>query len=150
MRDRIEDLPALCDRFLGQVADRLDRSKKTLDASALARLSRHGWPGNVRELRNLIERSAVLAPAELITETDLQLDGVVSERVSVEPDLDQPFAEAKRQTVEDFERRYLSQALEAHQGNVSRTANAIGMVRQSLQQKIRELGLRADEFRRRG
>ena len=150
LRDRIEDLPALCDRFLGQVAERLDRSKKTLDASALARLSRHGWPGNVRELRNRLERSAVLAPADVITETDLQLDGAISERASLEPDLEQPFAEAKRQTVEDFERRYLSRALQAHQGNVSRTANAIGMVRQSLQQKIRELGLRADEFRRRG
>jgi DNA-binding NtrC family response regulator len=61
-----------------------------------------------------------------------------------------PFSEAKRQTVEIFERRYLSEALRENEGNVSRTANAIGMVRQSLQQKIRELGLKADEFRRRG
>jgi arginine utilization regulatory protein len=51
--------------------------------------------------------------------------------------------------VEGFERKYLSEALREHEGNVSRTANAIGMVRQSLQQKIRELGLKADEFRRR-
>ena len=150
LRDRIEDLPALCDRFLGQVAERLERSKKSLDASALARLSRHAWPGNVRELRNLLERSAVLAPAEEITEADLQLGGVDSGSAPFSPDLEQPFAEAKKQTVEDFERRYLSEALRAHEGNVSRTANAIGMVRQSLQQKIRELGLRADEFRRRG
>ena len=53
------------------------------------------------------------------------------------------------QTVESFERQYLSQALRENEGNVSRTATAIGMVRQSLQQKIRELGLKVDEFRRR-
>ena len=64
-----------------------------------------------------------------------------------EPEL--PFADAKRQTVESFERQYLSQALREHEGNVSRTAAAIGMVRQSLQQKIRELGLKVEEFRHR-
>jgi DNA-binding NtrC family response regulator len=57
--------------------------------------------------------------------------------------IDLPFAEAKRQTIEEFERAYLVRALEAHEGNISRTAEAIGMVRQSLQQKLRELGIRA-------
>ena len=51
------------------------------------------------------------------------------------------FAEAKRRVIEDFERSYLRAALGRHGGNVSRTAEAIGMVRQSLQQKMRELGL---------
>jgi DNA-binding NtrC family response regulator len=149
LRERIEDLPALSDRFLSQVAERLDREKKALDASALSRLSRHDWPGNVRELRNVLERSAVLASGETISEADLQLDGAGAEIETLVPDLELPFSEAKRQTVESFERRYLREALREHEGNVSRTASAIGMVRQSLQQKIRELGLKADEFRRR-
>ena len=149
LRERIEDLAALSDRFLGQVADRLSREKKTLAASALARLSRHGWPGNVRELRNVLERSAVLTSGPEIGEADLQLDSVIGGAPPQAADLELPFAEAKRQTVESFERQYLSDALREHEGNVSRTANAIGMVRQSLQQKIRELGLKAEEFRRR-
>ncbi|MBJ20491.1 MAG: hypothetical protein CL933_13860 [Deltaproteobacteria bacterium] len=149
LRERIEDLAALTERFLGQVAERLDREKKTIDAGALARLSRHGWPGNVRELRNVLERSAVLASGPEIRECDLQLDASIGDVQTPTPDLDLPFADAKRQAVEGFERQFLSQALREHEGNVSRTANAIGMVRQSLQQKIRELGLRADEFRRR-
>jgi DNA-binding NtrC family response regulator len=149
LRERIEDFAALSDRFLGQVAERLDREKKTLGMAALARLARHSWPGNVRELRNVLERAAVLATGPEITEEDLQLAPESGETLQSIPDLDLPFADAKRQTVESFERQYLSQALRENEGNVSRTATAIGMVRQSLQQKIRELGLKVDEFRRR-
>jgi DNA-binding NtrC family response regulator len=149
LRDRIEDFGALSDRFLGQVAERLDRPKKELDSAALARLARHSWPGNVRELRNVLERASVLAAGSDITEKDLQLDSSGEAPTRPTPGLELPFAEAKRETVESFERRYLSAALRENEGNVSRTAGAIGMVRQSLQQKIRELGLKADEFRRR-
>jgi DNA-binding NtrC family response regulator len=148
LRERIEDLATLSERFLGQVAKRLDREKKRLGEAALARLSRHSWPGNVRELRNVLERAAVLAPNATIMPEDLQLDSGSVERSPMPADLEQPFSEAKRQTVESFERQYLSEALREHEGNVSRTATSIGMVRQSLQQKIRELGLKAEEFRR--
>jgi len=149
LRERIEDFAALSDRFLGQVAERLDREKKTLGTAALARLARHGWPGNVRELRNVLERAAVLSVGPEIAVEDLQLAPESDEAFQSTPDLELPFVDAKRQTVESFERQYLSQALREHEGNVSRTATAIGMVRQSLQQKIRELGLKVDEFRRR-
>jgi DNA-binding NtrC family response regulator len=148
LRERIEDLAALSDRFLGQVAERLGREKKMLGEAALARLSRHDWPGNVRELRNVLERAAVLSPGPVIEEADLQLGGPASVATYSEPESMLPFSEAKRETVERFERQYLSEALSQHAGNVSRTASAIGMVRQSLQQKIRELGLKADEYRR--
>ena len=149
LRERIEDFAALSDRFLGQVAERLSREKKALGTAALARLARHAWPGNVRELRNVLERAAVLAVGPEIVEEDLQLAGPGDVVAQSTPALGLPFADAKRQTVETFERQYLSEALREHDGNVSRTAGAIGMVRQSLQQKIRELGLKADEFRRR-
>ena len=148
LRERIEDLAALSSRFLGQVAERLGREQKGLEEAALARLSRHQWPGNVRELRNVLERAAVLSPNPLIGEEDLQLGGEAALRPVIGPEQSLPFSDAKRQTVERFEREYLNDALREHDGNVSRTANAIGMVRQSLQQKIRELGLKAEEFRR--
>jgi len=69
----------------------------------------------------------------------------------VEPGLepgvsDLGFGEAKKQVVESFERGYLLAALRRHAGNISRTAESIGMVRQSLQQKIRELGLRSEDW----
>jgi DNA-binding NtrC family response regulator len=143
LRERAEDLPALVGHFLDQVALRLGRSKKTISSDALARIVRHPWPGNVRELRNAIEQAAVLATGEAIEVADLRLPPEeASPGATPIGDAPRPFAEAKREAVADFERAYLLAALRANAGNVSRTAAAIGMVRQSLQQKIRDLGLR--------
>jgi DNA-binding NtrC family response regulator len=145
LRDRAEDLPALVNHFLDQVSARLARPKKAIAADALARLARHPWPGNVRELRNVVEQACVLAPGDAIEAADLRLP-VESTPSATAPATAGPrtFSEAKREAVTDFERTYLLAALRANAGNVSRTAAAIGMVRQSLQQKIRELGLRSE------
>ena len=143
LRERIEDVPALVDRFLDQVAKRLGRERMRIGAAAMARLARHTWPGNVRELRNVIEQAAVLAAGETIEETDLRLPASPRAPASAEhaEHAEHSFSEAKRRAVDDFERTYITEALRRHGGNVSQTAEAIGMVRQSLQQKIRELGI---------
>jgi DNA-binding NtrC family response regulator len=142
LRERAEDLPALVNHFLDQIAARLERPKKPIGAEALARLARHPWPGNVRELRNVVEQAAVLSTGEAIEESDLRLPPGKLSAGTDPADNRKPFSEAKREAVEGFERAYLLSALRANGGNVSRTAAAIGMVRQSLQQKIRELGPR--------
>ena len=147
LRERLEDVPLLAQRFLDQVAERLRRPRKPISAEALARLVTHPWRGNVRELRNAIERAAVLASGDEIQACDFALDGepaVAAGDPLVLPGV--PFRDAKRHTVESFERAYLIKALRDHGGNVSRTAEAIGMVRQSLQQKIRELDLRSEDW----
>ena len=103
---------------------------------------------SLRELRNFVEQAVVLAPGDVVGEDDVELGtgapGTASPRA-----LDAlPFGDAKRLAVEGFERDYLLRALRTHDGNISRTAESIGMVRQSLQQKVRELGLAVEEFRR--
>ncbi len=149
LRQRTEDIPALCQRFLDEVAERLDRPVKSLSAGALSRLTRHAWPGNVRELRNVIEQAAVLSSGDSIEEADLNLADVPAPADEpAGPSTELSFGDAKRQTVENFERAYLLRALRENDGNVSRTAQAIGMVRQSLQQKIRELDLRSEDWTR--
>ena len=145
LRERAEDLPALAERFLAEVAGRLGRPRKRLGPSALAALARHGWPGNVRELRNVLEQAAVLAASDEIEAGDRRLAGPAA---ATGANGELPFADAKRQAVEGFERDFLLRALRANGGNVSRTAEAIGMVRQSLQLKIRELGLRDEDWKR--
>jgi DNA-binding NtrC family response regulator len=137
-------VPALANLFLEDVARRLDRPKLPIAPDALARLARHAWPGNVRELRNVVEQAAVLASGDVIEEFDLRLPAEAGDTRGDGPDSKRSFSAAKREAVVDFERSYLLAALRANDGNVSRTAAAIGMVRQSLQQKIRELGLRAE------
>ncbi len=148
LRERREDLGALAARFSVQVADRLGRPRKPLANGTLAALARYSWPGNVRELRNVIEQAAVLSSGEEIGPDDLNLPvaSVVAPGDVSEPALGERFAEAKRTAIERFERQYLLRALRAHGGNISRTADAIGIVRQSLQQKIRDLGLRDEDW----
>ena len=149
LRERREDVPALAARFLDEVTERLGREKKRIAEDALGTLVRHEWPGNVRELQNVIEQAAVLASGDEITADDLRLGPAQAAAPGPGTDVaGLPFAEAKRRTVEGFERAYLLAALREHEGNVSRTAAAIGMVRQSLQQKIRELDLRSEDWTR--
>ncbi len=167
LRDRPEDIPALALRFLEQVCERLSRDKQRIGEAALARLARHAWPGNARELRNVIEQASVLAGGPEIEESDLNLGepGVASPEALAEapqqavgeavPEAvgeagpgapERAFSEAKKQAVEQFERAFLLRALRANRGNISRAAESVGMVRQSLQQKIRELGLRSEDW----
>ncbi|HVN37082.1 MAG TPA: sigma-54 dependent transcriptional regulator [Myxococcota bacterium] len=156
LRERIGDVPALALRFLEQVNERLGREKQRLSESALAQLARQRWPGNVRELRNAIEQASVLASGAVIDVDDLRLGDPIGaaaieapsgvEAAPAAADGALPFSEAKRRAVEGFERDFLLRALRAHGGNISRAAESIGMVRQSLQQKIRELGLRSEDW----
>jgi DNA-binding NtrC family response regulator len=147
LRERPEDIPALAQRFLERVTERLGRDKKQLSENALARLARYAWPGNVRELENVIEQAAVLVTGQTIEESDLKLsEGPNSPAASEASYAGLAFSDAKKRTVEKFEREFLLQALRESGGNISRAAESIGMVRQSLQQKIRELGLRSEDW----
>jgi DNA-binding NtrC family response regulator len=148
LRERTEDIPALCERLLDQLAERLDRGRKALHPDALAVLARHRWPGNVRELRNVLEQAAVLSSGDVIQVSDLNIPQKPGDAPLRPTDIGMRFSDAKRQTVESFERDFLLRALRDNDGNVSRTAEAIGMVRQSLQQKVRDLGLRDENWSR--
>jgi two-component system response regulator AtoC len=143
LRERRQDIPALTDRFLTQVAERLKREKIAVSTGALEKLTMHVWPGNVRELKNVIEQAAVLARGPSIEAHELDLFEKKNKGPKVRVEAGVSFTEAKRQMVEAWEKAYLLRALEENEGNVSRTAEAIGMIRQSLQQKLKELGIRA-------
>ncbi|NRA02298.1 MAG: sigma-54-dependent Fis family transcriptional regulator [Myxococcales bacterium] len=148
LRERLEDVPPLAERFIEGASERLGRKRKQISDGAHQRLARYGWPGNVRELRNVIEQALVLSSGPEIEEADLNLSAAPGPGDgSVQPLHGVPFRDAKRSAVEAFERAYLLTALREHGGNISRTAESIGMVRQSLQQKIRELGLRSKDWR---
>ena len=148
LRERPEDVPALAMRFLEQLAERHGRPGRRLAPSALAALSAHVPRPGVRELRNVVERAAVLATGEEVEAADLMLAGARPGAAPAVDAGDPGFAEAKRTAIDRFERDFLLRALRENDGNISRTAEAIGMVRQSLQQKIRELGLRDEDWRR--
>jgi DNA-binding NtrC family response regulator len=144
LRAHKEDIPVLADAFLHQLAVRHNR-KACVTRDAVAALERYDWPGNIRELKNALERSLVLASGEEIGVADLPEEIVSGNRlmgksISKGPDtaLSEPdFREAKRK----FEVVYLTRKLEENRWNVSRTASLVGLHRQSLQEKLRELGI---------
>jgi DNA-binding NtrC family response regulator len=145
LRAHKEDIPILVEAFLQLHGARLARCVK-LTKEALATLERYDWPGNVRELKNTIERAMVLSRGEELGVSDLAEEVVKGTPVlpkSGENHDDhglgeKDFREAKRK----FEIAYLRRQLAAHRWNISRTAATIGLHRQSLQERLRELGIR--------
>jgi DNA-binding NtrC family response regulator len=139
------DLALLAETFLQMHATRLGRTGR-LKREALAAIEKHDWPGNVRELKNALERSLVLCRGEEIGVEDLPAEIVHGDAISLKRGTNEQdhgmgerdFREAKRK----FEVAYLTKQLSEHRWNVSRTAATIGLHRQSLQEKLRELGIR--------
>jgi DNA-binding NtrC family response regulator len=139
LRERREDIPLLATHFLKEVSSRYGQRPATFSADAYSVLLSAPWPGNVRELKNVIEASAVLTAGQEIHASDVRLNQPVT---SVEISNTTTFKEAKQQVIDAFERDFIVRALHRHQGNVTKAAAEMGMLRQQLQQKIRELGLR--------
>ncbi|HTZ49214.1 MAG TPA: sigma-54 dependent transcriptional regulator [Verrucomicrobiae bacterium] len=145
LRTHKEDIAALAQAFVQIHASRLGRGGR-LTKEALAILERYDWPGNVRELKNAIERAMVLCRNDEIGLNDLPEEVVKGSPVlpkSGEDGADlglgeSDFREAKRK----FEVAYLRRQLASHRWNISRTAATIGLHRQSLQERLRELGIR--------
>jgi DNA-binding NtrC family response regulator len=151
LRERREDIPVLADSFARAAAERYNLLVRPLGQSALRRLIEYDWPGNVRELRNTIERAAIMAEGDELTARDLPeeikkqpaANGGASANLEPETDgsLAVPFTADFRSDRREFERRYIARCLEDSGGNVTRAATILGMHRQSLQHKLRELGL---------
>jgi DNA-binding NtrC family response regulator len=139
LKERREDLLLLATHFLQEAASRYRRSPKTLSPEACSLLFSYPWPGNIRELKNVIEEAVVLSAGEEIRASDLRFSQQAQSAETANP---LAFKEAKQQVVEAFERDFISRALRRHQGNITRAAAELGLHRQQLQQKIRELGLR--------
>jgi two-component system, NtrC family, nitrogen regulation response regulator NtrX len=138
LRDRPEDIPLLAEHFMATLAREYGRRPKKLDAGAASGLQRYRWPGNVRELRNVIERLIIMVPGDTITAADLTFldrSGSVATTELEDPAL--PLHEAR----DRFERDYILRALSAQQGNISRTAEALGVERSNLYRKMRAFGI---------
>ena len=144
LRAHKEDLPQLADAFLAQLGARHGRRAR-LNADAMERVRRYDWPGNVRELRNALERALVLSKGDEIGAADLPAevrDNASSVGVQRDGGGDSFLSEADfREAKRKFEIAYLKRKLEEHRWNVSRAAAEIGLHRQSLQEKLRELGI---------
>jgi len=140
LNERISDIPLLIDYFSGLISESYSISKLDIDTDDSYILN-HNWKGNVRELRNLIERIAILQPDNKdkisnIVKESLKNDSYV-EKVN-ENTLSIPLKEAR----EKFEKEYLTMQLKKFNGNISKTANFVGMERSALHRKLKGLGIK--------
>jgi len=145
LSERREDIPELIDYFMDQISANTGLPKRQIGQDAMAVLQSHVWPGNVRQLRNNVERVMILAgggPEVIITADMLPQD--VGSMVPAMPNSNNgehimglPLREAR----EVFERDYLIAQISRFSGNISRTAEFVGMERSALHRKLKALGV---------
>ncbi len=140
LSERISDIPLLIKYFSKKISENYNIKKLDIDDNDSYILN-HVWQGNVRELRNLIERIAILQP-----ETKEKISNIVKESLKnddftnkiTENNLSIPLKEAR----EKFEKEYLTIQLKKFNGNISKTANFVGMERSALHRKLKGLGIK--------
>lgn len=146
LRERISDVPLLTSHFLQLLSARHGLPTRQLNHEASQMLLSYDWPGNVRELRNVIEGALVMADGVEICPCDLpaslRAERPMPELSIVDQSADMPFVEARERALREFDRAFLSAALERHGGNVARTARSLGLHRQSLQKLLARRELR--------
>jgi len=142
LRHRKEDIPLLVNRFLHYFSEKHQKRMASISHDAMKYLISYDWPGNVRQLKNALESAVVLSNREILDTTDLP-EEIKHPRDNALPsgsiDYNLTFRDAKKIVIENFERDFIKKKLEECDGNISRTAEALDMHRQNLQQKIREL-----------
>jgi two-component system nitrogen regulation response regulator NtrX len=141
LRERQDDIPLLADHFMAELAQEYGRRLKRLDAAAIRTLQRYNWPGNVRELRNVIERLMIMVPGDTITTSDLSfLDVPLVPAIAA-----RPAGSADKMTLHEardqFERDLILKTLAEQQGNMSRTAEVLGVERSNLYRKMKTFGI---------
>lgn len=144
LRSRTEDIPLLALHFLEEFAKEYGRKSKELTDDAVEALKEHPWPGNVRELRNLMERSVILHAGGRIDAARLPLrEQQRGSAPSVEAGSFRSLEEARKA----YEREYVMRTFEAEEGNMTRTAEKLGLERSHLYRKMKTLGISPAELK---
>ncbi|MEN6421470.1 MAG: sigma-54 dependent transcriptional regulator [Smithella sp.] len=138
LRERKEDIKPLAERFLEDFTHKEGLEPKKLTDDALQVLMEHDWPGNVRELKNIIERLIILTPSDEITAQDIPPLNV-KEGKYVSSGLQTAAVDSLKDAKMDFERQFILKKLEENEGNISKTAEAIGLERSNLHKKLKSL-----------
>lgn len=143
LNQRREDIPTLVEHYVARFAADQRLNPPEISSEAMAALQACDWPGNVRQLRNVIERTIILAPKDNFDKIDIEM--LPPEILGNDNDLDQGISSLMgsplREARESFEREYLKIQIRRFSGNISKTANFIGMERSALHRKLKILGL---------
>jgi two-component system, NtrC family, nitrogen regulation response regulator NtrX len=141
LRERVEDIPLLADHFLREFTTAYGRKSKELTPEAYRMLQDYSWPGNVRELKNLMERIVIMNPQVRVDARHIPLNS--PRRINAIRPLEK-FG-SLQEVREAAEREYILKKLDETQGNVTRTAELLGLERSNLYRKMKSLGIAPKE-----
>jgi len=142
LRERVEDIPELVDEFSKEYARLTGIKPKRLSDDAIGLLEEYDWPGNVRELKNLMERLTILSPDDIIGAK--HIPPPFNGSSAIKEGLDSAFMVGSlKEARNEFEKAYIETKLREFGGNISQTAEAIGVERSNLHKKIKSYGLDA-------
>ena len=139
LRERREDIPWFVHHFVNAFNRAHPEEKRRIDPRTEEALTRYAWPGNVRELKHAVERACILSPGPLLGADAFFGEGL--DAGAAQPPPSRPLAGY----LMDCERDYLRMVLEQHGGHMTHTAEALGITRKTLWEKLRRLGLQARE-----
>ncbi|MBO6948461.1 MAG: sigma-54-dependent Fis family transcriptional regulator [Rhodospirillales bacterium] len=146
--DRRDDIPVLARHFMSNAATASGQPTREFSDDAIAALQTYGWPGNVRELRNVVERLLIMAPGDAAQPImgNMLPPEIMGNAPSVDVErnaeiMSLPLRDAR----EMFEREYLLAQVERFGGNISQTAQFVGMERSALHRKLKSLGVRGQD-----
>ncbi len=149
LRDHREDIPLIANHLLEKQCAAMGRPLKRISPELMQVFMGLNWAGNVRELENLIMRGISFASGNEIHPKDVGVDLSASPGGAADVDFDLlSYKEAKQQSLQQFNARYIGRLLSEFKGNVSHAARQCGIERQALQQIIRRYGIRAEDYRR--
>ena len=140
LRERVDDIAELANEFLDEFSLDAKTERKSLGSDSFDLLEKYSWPGNVRELKNLIERLAIMCPGKMISLEEIPppYNTLRADERKIESFLS---FETLKEARETFEKSFITRKLQQFEGNISKTAEAIGVERSNLHKKIKAYGL---------
>lgn len=140
LRERVEDVPVLIEHFISEFSSLYGRRRKEIADDAMEILSSYSWPGNVRELKNLVERLVIMTPSMRIEARHLPSALFKGNGYLEDPSEARSLSEARLA----FDRDFILKKLEENNGNIARTADALGIERSHLYRKLKALKINVD------
>lgn len=132
LRERTEDIPLLADHFLQEYAAKYEKEIQTLSEPALNKLKTYNWPGNVRELQHAVERAVIMTDHSIVQPEDFLLTSMGQ---------DEPSMVFDDYNLEEVEKTVIRKALDKHNGNISKSAEELGLTRASLYRRMEKYDL---------
>jgi len=129
LRDRVDDIPILANYFLRVHGERYGKNGLKLSTHALEKLANHDWPGNVRELQHSVEKAVIMSDSPVLKPSDFVFSA--SQKSVVHSEM----------TLDEMEKRMISDSLKKYSSNMSVIAVRLGITRQTLYNKIRKYDL---------